>query len=83
MYLSWRIRSEYQVEAILLDMKLKLYIQENKDQFERSLLSQAVNVRDKINDILKYGDIDLINNAHKLVSYVLENKEQKLRDFAK
>lgn len=71
------------MEAILLDMKLKLYIQENSEQFERSLLNQAVNVRDKINDILKYGDIDLINNAHKLVSFVLENKEQKLRDFAK
>ncbi|MET0785380.1 MAG: STAS domain-containing protein [Paenisporosarcina sp.] len=64
-------------------MKLKLYIQENKEQFEKSLLNQAVNVRDKINDILRYGDIDLINNAHKLVSYVLENKEQKLQDFAK
>lgn len=71
------------MEPILIDMKLKLYIQENKEQFEKSLLNQAVNVRDKINDILKYGNIDLINNAHKLVSYVLENKEQKLRDFAK
>jgi anti-anti-sigma regulatory factor len=62
---------------------MKLFIQENKEQFEKSLLNQAVNVKDKIDDILKIGDIDLINNAHKLVSYVLENQEQKLQAFAK
>lgn len=71
------------MEIILLDIKLKLYIQENKEQFERSLLNQAVNVKDKISQILQYSDIDLINNSHKLVSFVLENKEQKLKDFAK
>lgn len=29
------------------------------------------------------GDIDLINNAHKLVSYIMENKEEELQAFAK
>ena len=42
-----------------------------------------MNVKDKIKDILRFGDIDLINNAHKLVSYVMENQEQKLLVFAK
>ncbi|WP_075618974.1 STAS domain-containing protein [Paenisporosarcina indica] len=51
--------------------------------FENKLLNQAVNVKDKINDILRVGDIDLINNAHQLVSYVMNNKQEELKAFAK
>ncbi|MFX3673523.1 MAG: STAS domain-containing protein [Paenisporosarcina sp.] len=68
---------------MLQDTELKKYIEENKQNFERSLLDQAVNVRDKIDDILRVGDIDLINNAHKLVFFVMENKEEELQAFAK
>lgn len=70
------------MEAMLIDAELKRYIEENKQKFESSLLDQAVNVKDKIQDILEVGDIDLINNAHKLVSYIMENKEQELQAFA-
>jgi anti-anti-sigma regulatory factor len=56
----------------------------NKELFERKLLDQAVNVRDKINDILRVGDIDLINNAHKLIYYIIDgDKQVELQAFAK
>lgn len=67
----------------ILDTELKEYFQENKQEFECNLLEEAVNVKDKINDILRVGDIDLINNAHRLVFYVLEGREQELKAFAK
>ncbi|MGB3261951.1 STAS domain-containing protein [Paenisporosarcina sp.] len=67
----------------ILDTELKAYFQENKQQFESNLLEEAVNVKDKINDILRVGDIDLINNAHKLVFYVLEGRESELQAFAR
>jgi rsbT co-antagonist protein RsbR len=71
------------MESNLLDSKLKMFIQENKKDFQSQLLQQAVNVRDKINDILRVGDIDLINNAHKLVFYVLDSRSTELQAFAK
>lgn len=67
----------------ILDTELKAYFQENKQQFEYNLLEEAVNVKDKINDILRVGDIDLINNAHKLVFFVLEGRETELQAFAR
>ena len=71
------------MKSIGLDLELKSFFKENKQNFECQLLNQAVNVKEKINDILTVGDIDLINNAHKLVQYVLEGREQELRDFAR
>lgn len=71
------------MKLINIDLELKSYFKENKENFEYQLLSQAVNVKEKINDILTVGDIDLINNAHKLVRYVLEGREQELREFAR
>ncbi|KMY44832.1 anti-sigma factor antagonist [Bacillus sp. FJAT-27916] len=62
---------------------IKNYFQENRDYFEEQLLSEAVNVRDKIEEILLIGNIDLLNNAHKLVMYVMDQSDQDVRDFAK
>lgn len=62
---------------------IKNYFQENRDYFEEQLLSEAVNVRDKIEEILLIGNIDLLNNAHKLVMYVMDQSNQDVRDFAK
>lgn len=76
------IRGIHMVTAIL-ETDLKKYFQENKQPFECDLLEEAVNVRHKIEDILQVGDIDLINNAHKLVFYVLEGREEELKAFAK
>lgn len=62
---------------------LKAFIQQNRDRFEERLLYEAVNVRDKIEEILEVGNIDLLNNAHKLVLYVVEEREEELDIFAR
>lgn len=62
---------------------LNQFIEMNNKEFENRLLSEAVNVKDKINEILAIGNIDLVNNAHKLVVYIIEGQEEKLRLFAK
>lgn len=66
-----------------LIFKLNRFIEENGESFEDELLVEASTVREKINTILEVGNIDLINNAHKLVGYALENKLDELRQFAK
>ncbi|WP_077619813.1 ATP-binding protein [Bacillus sinesaloumensis] len=56
---------------------------ENKAYFEEKLLEEATNVKDKIKDIHKIGNISLLDNAHKLVLYVVEEREHELITFAK
>lgn len=68
-------------EAIQPDVKK--FIADHRDEFERQLLMEAVTVNDKIGEILRIGNIDLINNAHKLVTYVSEGEQEKLSAFAK
>lgn len=55
----------------------------NRDMFEQRLLSEAVTVRDKINEILDIGNINLLDNAHKLVLYIVQGKEYEVVSFAK
>lgn len=72
------------MEKAWIDEEIKQYIKDHKQAFENQLLDQAVNVRDKIDHILRVGEIDLINNAHKLVNYVIDgDKLQELQLFAK
>ncbi|MCG7345592.1 STAS domain-containing protein [Sporosarcina sp. ACRSL] len=59
------------------------FIEENGESFENELLQEAATVREKINTILEVGNIDLINNAHKLVGYTMESKLEELQQFAK
>ncbi|WP_096155552.1 STAS domain-containing protein [Bacillus sp. FJAT-45066] len=63
--------------------ELKKFLSENRMDFEERLLSEAVNVASKINDILQAGNIDLLKNAETLVMYVIEQKEEELIEFAK
>ncbi|WP_082232971.1 STAS domain-containing protein [Halobacillus massiliensis] len=63
-------------------MDLKTFIQENKQSFEETLLLEAVNVRDKIEEILYIGNIDLVNNAHELIVYIIDGDELSLKNFA-
>jgi rsbT co-antagonist protein RsbR len=63
--------------------EVKEFLLENRQSFEAKLLSEAENVRDKIEEILLTGNIDLLNNAHKVVLYVVGNQEEKLVAFAK
>ncbi|MBD7908958.1 STAS domain-containing protein [Sporosarcina gallistercoris] len=63
--------------------KVKQFMIDNRDDFERELLIQAVTVNEKIEEILRIGNIDLIENAHKLVAFVIEDKKVEMEDFAK
>ena len=72
------------LEKAWIDEDIKQYIIDHKKEFENQLVGQAVNVRDKIDHILKVGEVDLINNAHRLVNYVIDgDKHTELKLFAK
>lgn len=71
------------MEKLLLDGGIKEYFEGNKGKVEDNLLSEAVNVKDKINDILRVGDIDLINNAHHLIKNIIDGNDEELDLFAK
>ncbi|MEW5549012.1 STAS domain-containing protein [Peribacillus frigoritolerans] len=62
--------------------KIMEFLLQNKSEFEEYLLSAAVNVRGKIEEILLIGNVDLLNNAHKLVRYIVEQNETDLIAFA-
>ncbi len=74
-------------EVVQLELEkadsLKDYFFINREKFEQRLLMEAVNVRDKIDEILTIGNINLLENAHKLVLYVSEDREHELIPFAK
>lgn len=62
---------------------IRAYIEGNRQSFSDMLLSEAVNVRSKIEEILLIGNIDLLNNAQKLVIYVIDDQKKEVIDFAK
>ncbi|MGE6610751.1 STAS domain-containing protein [Peribacillus sp. NPDC076916] len=62
--------------------KIMEFLLQNKSEFEEYLLSEAVNVRDKIEEILLIGNVDLLNNAHKLIRYIVEQNENDIVAFA-
>ncbi|MCM3790843.1 STAS domain-containing protein [Domibacillus indicus] len=63
--------------------KLQEFLEKNSQKFEEKLLDEAVNVRDKIDEILSIGNIDLVNNAHRVVAYIINGQEKELELFAK
>ena len=67
----------------LATYQLKDFFENNIENFEELLLSEAVNVKDKIDEILQIGNIDLVNNAKNLVIYIINKKEKDLQLFAK
>ena len=71
------------MNSTFLDSDFSSFLEGNKTTFESDLLIEADTVKEKINDILQIGNIDLINNAHKLVSFAIENKDTELELFAK
>ena len=58
------------------------FLREHRVEFEATLLSEAVNVASKINDILQKGNIDLLKNAQTLIQRVVEQKETEVIAFA-
>ncbi|WP_409293787.1 STAS domain-containing protein [Peribacillus sp. SCS-26] len=61
---------------------LTKFIRENNADFEKKLLTEAVNVATKIRDILNKGNIDLLKNAQRLVIYIVEQNDEELVRFA-
>ncbi|MFD2044139.1 STAS domain-containing protein [Ornithinibacillus salinisoli] len=55
----------------------------NRRVFEENVLNEAVNVKDKIDEIHLIGNINLLQNAHKLVLHIVEEDVQEVKDFAK
>ncbi|REE78666.1 rsbT co-antagonist protein RsbR [Paenibacillus taihuensis] len=74
-------------EVVYLELEATMGIKEffivNRGNFEQRLLLEAVNVRDKIDEILAIGNINLLDNAHKLVLYIIDGKEYEAIAFAK
>ncbi|SDI25245.1 Anti-anti-sigma regulatory factor (antagonist of anti-sigma factor) [Alteribacillus persepolensis] len=62
---------------------IKDFLVQNREAFEQQLLREAVNVREKIKEIQAIGNIDLIQNAHKLVMHVIEQQEEELIQFSR
>ncbi|MDN7246474.1 STAS domain-containing protein [Planococcus shenhongbingii] len=70
-------------QALENSKELKTFFENNREDFEEHLLSEAVNVKEKIDEILAIGNIDLISNAHKLVVFIIDGQEEQLNLFAK
>lgn len=70
-------------EALQSSEEIKTYFLQNQIAFEEKLLEEAVTVKDKINEILTVGNIDLVTNAHKVVRYIIDGQEEDLKLFAK
>jgi rsbT co-antagonist protein RsbR len=62
---------------------IKEFLLGNKQAFEEMLLSEALNVRGKIEEIQLMGNIDLLSNAHRVVMYVVGHQDEELISFAK
>ncbi|MEH7012349.1 ATP-binding protein [Neobacillus niacini] len=62
---------------------IKEYFLANKEIFEKRLLEEAINVKDKIDEIHRIGNINLLSNAHKLVLLIVDEREHELISFAK
>jgi rsbT co-antagonist protein RsbR len=70
-------------KAFDYSFEVQEFLKKNSQKFEEKLLEEAVNVRDKIDEILTIGNIDLVNNAHKVVVYIVNRQEKDLKLFAK
>jgi len=74
-------------EVVCLELEATLNLKDffvvNRKAFEQRLLLEAVNVRDKIDEILAIGNINLLDNAHKLVLFIIDGKEYEVIAFAK
>jgi anti-anti-sigma factor len=62
---------------------LKDFFTVNQSKFEEYLLREAVNVRDTMEEIKSKGNINLIDNAHKMVLFLIHRQEHELVQFAK
>ncbi|MBM7589717.1 ATP-binding protein [Brevibacillus fulvus] len=65
------------------DQTLQEFLLINKEQFEQHLLAEAYHLKDLLSEVKRIGSIDLLNNAHKLVHMLIENKDYDIINFGK
>jgi rsbT co-antagonist protein RsbR len=65
-------------DIFLNNQQVSEYLTDNREDFKQRLLSEAVNVGSKINDILEKGNIDLLKNAEILAHYIIEDNNEDL-----
>lgn len=69
-------------DALQKSEEIKVFFHTYREAFEEELLEEAVNVKDRIDEILNIGNIDLVSNAHKVVGYIIDGEEEDLKLFA-
>ncbi|MGP4107020.1 STAS domain-containing protein [Virgibacillus sp. L01] len=62
---------------------IRQFLIDNRQTFEDQLLAEANTVRDKIQEVQMIGNINLLENAHKLVLFVVDEKKDEVVDFAR
>ncbi len=62
--------------------QIKEFFNQHQTEIEENLLAEAVNVKEKIEEIQMIGNINLIENAHRLIGYVVEQNTEDLEKFA-
>ncbi|SEQ57180.1 Anti-anti-sigma regulatory factor (antagonist of anti-sigma factor) [Virgibacillus subterraneus] len=62
---------------------IRQFLIDNRQVFEDQLLTEAKTVRDKIEEIQLIGNINLLENAHKLVLFVVDEKQDEVVNFAR
>ncbi|MDN7242693.1 STAS domain-containing protein [Planococcus sp. N028] len=70
-------------EVLQNSEEIKAFFEKYQEAFDEQLLNEAVNVRNRIDEILAIGNIDLVANAHRLVFYIIDGNEEELQLFAK
>nr|WP_207952158.1 ATP-binding protein [Paenibacillus turpanensis] len=80
-------RQKYEVNKLHMEFQegqeLRDFFEKNKKMFEEKLLQEAVNVKDKVEEIQTIGNINLLHNAHKLVLFLIEGRKHDIIVFAK
>ncbi|MDJ0331551.1 STAS domain-containing protein [Planococcus sp. S3-L1] len=71
------------VKPLQKSEEIKAFFLKHQEAFEEKLSEEAVNVKNKMDEILTVGNIDLVTNAHAVVSYIIDGQEEDLRLFAK
>jgi len=64
------------------NIELKTFLQMNKEEFEKRLLDEVVNLKEIVQEIKMIDNIDLLNNAHYLIGMIIDDKELEIINFA-
>jgi len=63
------------------DQTIKDFIADNRLTFEQQLLEESVDVHDKLEELKHVANLDLIEDACKLVNYIVQGNKQEVMEF--